>query len=312
MSPPTQDQKTARMSLPTQDQVTARMSPPTQDQKTARISPPTQDQKTAECLPLPFMNALTTLRFRMRRCVLPHAEVTEQVVGAKKVDLPLPPPEVVVYAVQEEAAYHHPQLSRCCDAFPPPSRCSDVSSKPSGCCCVISPRPRTMLCALSPTQVDELTIIVQKGDQHAPPPPEGHHPPQAVQVSPSFPAGGDDICGGQVLTHEQGGLVMVSVFLLSHILRRFFTSTIAYLPYLSWQTSPSCYFQRQEHALPHDPAPHSPAFPGPAHGKTHPGRECLPHQTCPDESSAGGGVPVSGVTVVWTVEEVMLGQSGGC
>ena len=175
------------------------------------------------------MNALTTLRFRMRRCVLPHAEVTEQVVGAKKVDLPLPPPEVVVHAVQEEAAYHHPQLSRCCDAFPPPSRCSDVSSKPSGCCCVISPRPRTMLCALSPTQVDELTVIVQKVDQHAHPPPEDghaveealhHHPPHTVQVSSSFP-GGDDMCGGQVLTHEQEGLVMVSVFLLSHILRRF-------------------------------------------------------------------------------------------
>ena len=41
---------------------------------------------------------------------------------------------------------------------------------------------------------------------------------------PSLP-GGDDVCDGQVVTDEQGGLV-VSVFLLSHIrifiLRRFF------------------------------------------------------------------------------------------
>ena len=44
----------------------------------------------------------------MMRCVLPHAEVTEQAATAKKVDLPLPPPEeIVVHAVQEEVAHHH-------------------------------------------------------------------------------------------------------------------------------------------------------------------------------------------------------------
>ena len=76
------------------------------------MSPPTQDQKTVECLPLPFMYAMTNLRFRMRRCVLPHAEVTEEVAGAMQVDLPLSPPGVVVHADKEEAATDHPQLSQ--------------------------------------------------------------------------------------------------------------------------------------------------------------------------------------------------------
>ena len=50
-----------------------------------------------------------TLWFRMIKCVLPHAEVTEQAATAKQVDLHLPPlEEVVVHAVQEEAAHHHP------------------------------------------------------------------------------------------------------------------------------------------------------------------------------------------------------------
>ena len=57
------------------------------------------------------MNAVTTLRFRMRRCVLPHAEVTEKVAGAMQVDLPLSPPEGIVHADKEEAAIDHPQLS---------------------------------------------------------------------------------------------------------------------------------------------------------------------------------------------------------
>ena len=103
MSPPTQVQKTVKMSPPTQDQKTVRMSPPIQDTKTARMFHPPQDQKTVECLHLPFMNVLTTLRFRMRRCVLSHAGVTEEVVGAKQVDPTLSPPEVV-HADQEEAA----------------------------------------------------------------------------------------------------------------------------------------------------------------------------------------------------------------
>ena len=55
---------------------------------------------------------MTNLRFRMRRCVLPHAEVTEEVAGAMQVDLPLSPPEGIVHADKEEAATDHPQLSQ--------------------------------------------------------------------------------------------------------------------------------------------------------------------------------------------------------
>jgi hypothetical protein len=91
-----------------------------------------------------------------------------------------------------------------------------------------------MQCVLSLAQATAQAVIVQKVDQHVTPPPEGdvhaveeaphHQPPYTVQVFPSLP-GGDDVCDGQVVTDEQGGLV-VSVFLLSHIrifiLRRFF------------------------------------------------------------------------------------------
>ena len=91
-----------------------------------------------------------------------------------------------------------------------------------------------MQCVLSRAQAAAQAVIVQKVDQHVTPPPEGdvhaveeaphHQPPYTVQVFPSLP-GGDDVCDGQVVTDEQGGLV-VSVFLLSHIrifiLRRFF------------------------------------------------------------------------------------------
>ena len=101
-----------------------------------------------------------------------------------------------------------------------------------------------MQCVLSPAQVAEQAIIVQKVDQHAPPPPEEdvhaveeaphHHPPYTVQVSPSLPVG--DVCDERVVTDEQGGIVMVSVFLLSHIvilriLRRFFPNLL--LPSIS-------------------------------------------------------------------------------
>ena len=69
---------------------------------------------TAMCHPPPSRCCYVyspTLRLRMMRCVLPHAEVTEQAALVKKVDLPLPPPEeVVVHTVQEEAANHHPSL----------------------------------------------------------------------------------------------------------------------------------------------------------------------------------------------------------
>ena len=91
-----------------------------------------------------------------------------------------------------------------------------------------------MQCVLSRAQAAAQAVIVQKVDQHVTPPPEGdvhaveeaphHQPPYTVQVFPSLP-GGDDVCDGQVVTDEQGGIV-ISVFLLYHIrifiLRRFF------------------------------------------------------------------------------------------
>ena len=100
-----------------------------------------------------------------------------------------------------------------------------------------------MQCVLSSTQVAEQAVVVQKVDKHAPPPPEDvhaveedahHRPPNTVQVSPSLP-GCDDVCDRQIVTDEQGGIV-VSVFLLSHIPRRFFPQLL--LPSLSYLSKP--------------------------------------------------------------------------
>ena len=68
-------------------------------------------QDTAMCLPPPSGCCDVfppTLRLKMMRCVLPQAQVAAQATTAKKVDqLPLPPPEEAVHAV-EDAARHHP------------------------------------------------------------------------------------------------------------------------------------------------------------------------------------------------------------
>ena len=61
-----------------------------------------------------------------------------------------------------------------------------------------------------------------------------HQPPYTVQVFPSLP-GCDDVCDRQIVTDEQGGLV-IRVFLLSHILRRFFPQLL--LPSLSYLSKP--------------------------------------------------------------------------
>ena len=136
-----------------------------------------------------------------------------------------------------------PSASRCCDdVSSPPSQWCDVSSQPSGYCRVFSLRHRVMQCVLSSTQVAEQAVVVQKVDKHVPPSPEdvhaveedAHHCPlHKVQVSPSLPD--DDVCDRQIVTDEQGGLV-IRVFLLSHILRRFFPQLL--LPSLSYLSKP--------------------------------------------------------------------------
>jgi hypothetical protein len=83
-------------------------------------------------------------------------------------------------------------------ASSPLSKCCDVSPQPTGCCCVFALRLRMVQCVLSPAQVAEQAVIVQKVDLHDPPPTEDvhngeeatlSHPPHTVQVSPSFPVG---------------------------------------------------------------------------------------------------------------------------
>ena len=183
----------------------------------------------------------------MRR-VLPYAQAAAQAVTAKKVDHHHLPPH-------EEAAHYLPPHSGRCDVFPPPSRCCDdvssppsqwcdVSSQPSGCCRVFSLKHRMKQCVLSSTQVAEQAVVVQKVDKHAPPPPEDvhaveedahHRPPNTVQVSPSLPYG-DIVCDQQLVIDEQGGKVKVRVFLLPHILRRFFPQQ--FLPSFSYLGKP--------------------------------------------------------------------------
>ena len=100
-----------------------------------------------------------------------------------------------------------------------------------------------MQCVLSSTQVAEQAVVVQKVEKDVPPSPEDVHAVEEdahhcllhkVQVSPSLPGG--DVCDRQIVTDEQGGIVVVSVFLLSHILRRFFPQLL--LPSLSYLSKP--------------------------------------------------------------------------
>ena len=139
-----------------------------------------------------------------------------------------------------------PLPSVCCDVFPQSTRCCEESFKPSVvCCCEISLRRRMMQLVLSSAQqVAEEAVAAQKVDQHALPPPGEdaqaveealHHPPNTVQVSPSLPYG-DIVCDQQLVIDEQGGKVKVRVFLLPHILRRFFPQQ--FLPSFSYLGKP--------------------------------------------------------------------------
>ena len=242
---------------------------------------------------------------RMMRCVLPYAQAAAQAVTAKKVDHHHLPPH-------EEAAHYLPPHSGRCDVFPPPSRCCDdvssppsqscdVSSQPSGCCRVFSLKHRMKQCVLSSTQVAEQAVVVQKVDKHAPPPPEDvhaveedahHRPPNTVQVSPSLP-GCDDVCDRQIVTDEQGGIV-VSVFLLSHIPRRFFPQLL--LPSLSYLSKPPPPTPSQDQYMPcpttllHIPQPSLPMAMVRARTTTPP-RPCVsPYQAVQCSGTAFSGV----------------------
>ena len=103
------------------------------------------------------------------------------------------------------------------------------SPPPPGCCMTChTPRHRMMMCVLPDTQLAAQAGKAKKVDQNSLPPPE--------QVLPGLP-GGDIVCdrlkvinvcgliviNETIVTDEQGGM-MVSVFLLSHTLRRRFFS----------------------------------------------------------------------------------------
>ena len=217
MSPPTQEQDTARMSPPhatcpslTQDAVMCPPPPPPSACCDAS-SPPSRccdvsSQPTGCC-------CVFALRLRMVRCVLSPTQVAEQAVKVQKVDLHDPPqPEA------EEAPHSHP---------PHTVQVSPILPVDD----VFSLRHRMVQCVLSPTQVAEQAVMVQIVDQHTPPLPEEddvqaveevahHHPPRTVQVSPSLPAGVNVVCDRQLVTDEQGRIV-ISVFLLPHIIGGF-------------------------------------------------------------------------------------------
>jgi hypothetical protein len=166
-----------------------------------------------------------------------------------------------------------------------------------------------MQCVLSPAQAAAQAVIVQKVDQHVPPPPEGdvraveeapnQQPLFTVQVFTSLP-GGDDVCDGQVVTDEQGGIV-VSVFLLSHIrifiLRRFFPQ-LCFPPFHILASLPLLLLQDQYIPCPtnllHIPQP--PLTMVRVRNTTvwslDTPRQCVSPRQC-------SGVSISGVSVVW-------------
>ena len=78
---------------------------------------------------------------------------------------------------------------------------------------------------LSPARAAAQAVVVQKVDQHAPPPPEEDDVQAVGEVAHHHPPSVHDVCDRQLVTDEQGGIV-ISVFLLYHIrifiLRRFF------------------------------------------------------------------------------------------
>ena len=215
MLPPTQNQKTVKMSSPTQDQKTATMSP-----RTVQVS-----------LSLPGGDVLS-LRHRMMQCVLSRAQATEQAVTDKKVDqCSLPPPEEDVHPRVQPVgeADHRPHPPR---DLPHPQAQDDVS--------------RVLPC----TRVAAQVVPVKKVDRHSLPSPEDDD-----DLSDALPP---------VVTVEHVEPVVSKHFPPLSYPKEVFPSTVASLPFTSWQASPSYSFTGPVNALPLEPAPHSPAFS--AHG----------------------------------------------
>ena len=175
-------------------------------------------------------------------------------------------------------------------------------------------------CVLSPTQVAEQAVMVQIVDQHAPPLPEEddvqavevahHHPQCTVQVSPSLPAGVNVVCDRQLVTDEQGRIV-ISVFLLSHIIGGFSLKfyfppfhILASLPLLLHHRTSTYLTSRPCSTFPSLPCPWLEREPPQSGRCTHTQAVRVPLplavQCC--------RVSVSGVS---DGEEVLLGESGG-
>ena len=168
----------------------------------------------------------TIPRLRKMPCILRHANVTEQATSVKQVDQhPPPQPEDAVHAT-EEAVHHLPPLIVVLPLTQDTVMCSPP---PPGCCMTChTPRHRMMMCVLPDSQLAAQAGKAKKVDQNSLPPPE--------HVSPGLPCGYIvcdglkviNVCGLKVInetlvTDDQGGM-MVSVFLLSHTLRRRFFS----------------------------------------------------------------------------------------
>ena len=203
------------------------------------------------------------------------------------VGLPVPEDAATMCSPQPTGCYvtYHTVMCLLClslpqDAMmcPPPSIvCDDASAQRSVCCCYVFSLSHRMLqwMVLSQTEVAaEQAVTVQKVDQHAPSQAEEvhaeaevvHHHPQVyhnlpVKVSPSLHCGGD-LCDGLIVIDEQGGIVNVSFFLLSHILggfslNNYFTSflILTSLPLLapgpcsSFPRLPCSWIERLHHSL---------------------------------------------------------------
>ena len=75
-----------------------------------------------------------------------------------------------------------PPIYKCCKASPPPSRCCDVSPQEAAVC---SPSDKGWCCYVSfHRQAAEQASIVQKVDQHNPPPPDDVQQVEAFKLHP--------------------------------------------------------------------------------------------------------------------------------
>ena len=221
MFPPTQDQDTERMLQPTQDNRTLQCVPHPQDTVMSPLPPSycnkfSPSLKMLRCVLIPPQEAVmcppppsgccdTLLRLRTMRCVLLHGQAAAQAGIAKKVDQhPRPQPEDVAHAC-EEAAHHLPYTV----VLPLRQDAVMYSPPPPGCCVTYHTlRHRMMLRLLhKQAKLRKLTQIIFL------------HLGKCLQVSPSLP-GGNDVCDRQLVTDEQGRIV-ISVFLLPHIIGGF-------------------------------------------------------------------------------------------